>query len=283
MAKDLPQNCSNKPVEAYFFIDPLCRDCWVIEPLIIKLLLEYGKYFSIRHVLTGKAEAAAAAPGHKWNKPANVRFVWEKSSSMHGMSCDGRMHMHACDASPHIASLAIKAAELQGRRAGSQFLRKLQEHLFLQNVSRPTHETLLACAEKSGIDLDEFLQDLQSVSAAKAFQCDLKFTNELHITEIPSIVFFNAKSDEEGVKISGMYSYDVYVQVLREMVKENLVPEPLPPLEALLQCFEFISTNELAIIYDMSEADVMREMKKLLLKRKVVQVPTERDMYWKFV
>ena len=40
-----------KPIEIYMFIDPLCPECWALEPIIKKLQIEYGKYFSIKHVL----------------------------------------------------------------------------------------------------------------------------------------------------------------------------------------------------------------------------------------
>ena len=40
-----PSACEHKSVEAYLFIDPLCKDCWEIEPFIIKLWLEYGNTF----------------------------------------------------------------------------------------------------------------------------------------------------------------------------------------------------------------------------------------------
>jgi predicted DsbA family dithiol-disulfide isomerase len=275
------QKCGPKQIEAYLFIDPLCKDCWAISPLITKLWLEYGHYFTLRHILTGKAEAVASAP-HKWNKPANIRFVWEKTTSLHGFSCDGKINMHDFDSSPYMSSLAIKAAELQGRKAGSKFLRKLQEAIFLSNIHKPDSETLLSCAKKSGIDVTEFMDDLHSASAKKAFQCDLKFTNEMHITEIPSLVFFHANSDEEGIKVAGIYSYDVYVQVLKEIVNEELVPAPLPPIESLLQEYEFLSTRELAIIYNLSHVETERELKKLVLKRKVQQIPMEREIYWKY-
>ncbi|MGQ0421410.1 diadenylate cyclase domain-containing protein, partial [Bacillus sp. HC-Mk] len=71
-------------------------------------------------------------------------------------------------------------------------------------------------------------------------------TNEMHITEIPSLVFFHANSDEEGIKIAGNYSYDVYVQLLKELVKCEIEPEPLPPLEVLLEATQFISSKEVA-------------------------------------
>ena len=95
----------------------------------------------------------------------------------------------------------------------------------------------------------------------KAFQCDLKFTNEMHITEIPSLVFFHANSDEEGIKIAGNYSYDVYVQLLKELVKCEIEPEPLPPLEVLLEATQFISSKEVAFIYDCPQQEIERELK----------------------
>lgn len=274
--------CEHKSVEAYLFIDPLCKDCWDIEPVIIKLWLEYGTYFSIRHILTGKVEGAIASP-HKWNKPANIRFVWEKTTSLQGFSCDGKVHMQDASSTPYLVSIAIKAAELQGRKAGSKFLRKLQEYIFLENVSKPDLELLLACADQSGIDVEEFKKDLHSISAKKAFQCDLKFTNEMHITEIPSLVFFHANSDEEGIKIAGIYSYNVYVQLLKELVKFDIEPAPLPPLETLLEMAQFMSSKEIAFIYDCSEQEIERELKKLSLKRKVRMVEVKCERYWKWI
>lgn len=277
-----PSKCERKPVEAHLFIDPLCKDCWDIEPLMIKLWLEYGSHFTLRHVLTGKVDGTANSP-HKWNKPANIRFVWEKTTSLHGFSCDGKVHMNDAASTPYITSLAIKAAELQGRKAGAKFLRKLQEYIFLNNVVRPDAPLLLTCAEESGIDLEEFRQDLHSISAKKAFQCDLKFTNEMHITEIPSLVFFHVNSDEEGIKVSGIYSYDVYVQLLKEIVNEEIEPKPLPPLELLLEAFQFMSSQELAFIYNCTQQEIEREMKKLLLKRQVQSIDVKCHRYWKWI
>ncbi|PFK46653.1 hypothetical protein COI93_03790 [Bacillus cereus] len=274
--------CEHKSVEAYLFIDPLCMDCWGIEPVVMKLWLEYGKYFSIRHILTGKVEGAIASP-HKWNKPANIRFVWEKTTSLQGFSCDGKVHMQDASSSPYLVSIAIKAAELQGRKAGSKFLRKLQEYIFLENVSKPDLELLLTCAQQSGIDVEEFKKDLHSISAKKAFQCDLKFTNEMHITEIPSLVFFHANSDEEGIKIAGIYSYDVYVQLLKEIVKCDIEPEPLPPLEVLLETMQFMSSKEIAFIYDCPQQEIERELKKLSLKRKVRMIEVKCERFWKWI
>ena len=72
--------------------------------------------------------------------------------------------------------------------------------------------------------LTEFLSDIHSNSAAKAFQCDLKITSEMEVSEIPTLVFFNENIEEEGIKITGYYPYEVYVQIIEEMLQEKPVP-----------------------------------------------------------
>ena len=37
-----PSACEHKSVEAYLFIDPLCKDCWEIEPLLLNYGLNTG-------------------------------------------------------------------------------------------------------------------------------------------------------------------------------------------------------------------------------------------------
>ena len=50
-----PCHCNeNKPLEIYMFIDPLCPECWALEPIMKKLQIEYGQYFTIKYVISGR-------------------------------------------------------------------------------------------------------------------------------------------------------------------------------------------------------------------------------------
>lgn len=268
-----------KPLELYLFIDPLCPECWAFEPIIKKLLIEYGQYFSIKHVLSGRL---ATLNNQKKQNYESIASLWEKTASRSGMSCDGSLWFENPISSPHIASIAIKAAELQGRRAGIRFLRKLQEVLFLdkQNVSR--FEVLKACAKSVGLDVEEFISDIHSASAAKAFQCDLKITSEMDVHEIPTLVFFNENIEEEGIKITGYYPYEVYEQIIEEMLAEKPERSSLPPLETFLKYFNFVASKEIAVVYDMTINEVEREMKKLQLKQIVEQIPVKYGIFWRY-
>lgn len=268
-----------KPIEIYMFLDPLCPECWALEPIMKKLQIEYGKYFSIRHVLSGRL--ATLNMGKK-KRYETIAELWEKTASRTGMSCDGSVWFENPVSSPYLASIAIKSAELQGKKKGILFLRQLQEVLFLDKQNVSSFDVLKGCARNVGLDLAEFVTDIHSETAAKAFQCDMKITNEMDVQEIPTLVFFNANVEEEGIKITGLYPYEVYVQILEEMLQEKPEPSKPPSLEGFLKQYKMVASKEIAVVYDMTVSQAEKEMKKLLLKQKVEQIPAKYGVFWRY-
>ncbi|MCA1031081.1 DsbA family protein [Bacillus timonensis] len=274
------QGTGKKPLEIYMFIDPLCPDCWALEPILKKLFIEYGRYFTIRHVLSGRLASLNLAKKQKHESLANV---WEKTASRSGMSCDGSLWFENPISTPYAASIAIKAAELQGKKVGLKFLRKIQEVLFLEKQNISDESVLIDCALSVGLDVEEFKNDLHSTSAAKAFQCDLKITTEMDVEEIPTLVLFNENIDEEGLKITGCYPYDMYVHIIHDMLGFQPDPASPPSLEEFMQYFKFVASKEIAVVYNMPINEVERELKKLLLKQKVAQVPVKYGTFWRYI
>ncbi|WP_033541630.1 ClpXP adapter SpxH family protein [Planococcus sp. CAU13] len=246
-----------KPMELYVFLDPLNMECWELQSVMRKLQIEYGHYFSMRVVLSTKL------------------FNLNSQHKVSSVATDSLAH-------PVLASVAVKAAELQGKRAGNQFLHKLQEQLFLQTKDVSSYEILLEIAGEASLDQDEFKKDFHSVHTAKAFQCDLKITREMEITEVPSIVFFNECIEDEGVKVSGLHSYDVYITILKEMLGSETLNRQAPPsIEKLFTKFSTIATREIASIYNISLETAEREMKKQMLQQKVERISLPNETLWK--
>lgn len=273
-------NSEKKPIEIYYFVDPLCPECWALEPLTKKLQIEYGRYFSVKHVLCG---SLASLNLRKKRQYENVTDIWKRTASRYGMTCDETLWMEKSLSSPHIVSVAIKAAELQGRKYGNRFFKKIQELLFLEKQDVSNFNVLIDCAKNVGLDLEEFVKDINSDIAAKAFQCDLMITSEMEVNEIPTLVFFNENIEEEGIKITGLYPYEVYVQILEEMLQRKLIPSAPPPLESFLEYFKLVASKEIALIYGMSLSEVNIEMKKLQLKQKAEKLPAKYGIYWKAI
>ncbi|XBD02122.1 ClpXP adapter SpxH family protein [Pseudalkalibacillus hwajinpoensis] len=272
-------------MEIYSFIDPLCPDCWGLEPIIKKLHLEYGHTFRLRHLVGGNIQTFNSFK--RKNKGikthADVAERWERTATRSGMSCDGDLWYEDPMDTPYIASIAIKAAELQGKLPGYRFLRKMREQLFIQKQNMTKEENLIQAAKETGLDVHEFHKDLHSKAAVKAFQCDLKISTEMDVSELPTLVFFNENIEEEGLKITGLYDYDVYVRILTEMLNTEPVPEPLPSLEEFMSRYQFVATKEVAVVYDLSCDDADAAMKKLALKQKVEKVPAKHGSFWRAV
>ncbi|MBT2626205.1 protease adaptor protein SpxH [Bacillus atrophaeus] len=267
-----------KPLEIYMFVDPLCPECWSLEPVIKKLKIRYGRFFTLRII----AAASITSLNKQKRKKHLLAEAWEKIANRSGMSCDGTLWLEQEQplSSPYLAALALKAAELQGRKAGIQFLRNMQESLFVAKQNITEEKTLLKIAEKTKLDLEEFKKDLHSQSAVKALQCDMKIAAEMDVTVNPTLTFFNTQHDDEGLKVPGNYSYEVYEEILFEMLGDEPKPSETPPLECFIEYFRFVASKEIALVYDLTLEEVEREMKKLAFAKKVAKVEAKHGMFW---
>ncbi|WP_371925839.1 ClpXP adapter SpxH family protein [Halobacillus sp. A5] len=269
-----------RPIEMYVFVDPLCPECWALEPILKKLTIEYGRFFTIRPIISGNlASLQDCDSGHS----EKLKKVWDTTGSRTGMCCDGDVWIENPVSSPLVTALAVKAAELQGKKAGMRFLRKVQEYVFLEKQNISDEGVLLECAKKSRLDVHEFEKDLQSESARKALQCDIKLTREMDVDSAPTMVIFNESDEEAGLKITGIYSYEVYVKVLKEMLQKDPVPAQKPQLEDFLKHYRFVANKEIAVVYDLTEHQAKKEMKKLVLKQKVREVPVKYGAFWEYI
>ncbi|KGX87716.1 hypothetical protein N784_13950 [Pontibacillus litoralis JSM 072002] len=268
----------NKPIEIYVFIDPLCPECWSLEPIIKKLMIEYGQYFTIRPIISGNLTSINA---HSNQKTAELAKGWNLTLQ-NSQSCKEIKWPEDSICAPWMTALAIKAAELQGRKAGMKFLRKVQEALFIGKQNISSEEVFFSCASKVHLDMGEFKQDIHSDTAKRALQCDLTLTHEMDIDQTPAIVLFNQRQDEEGIKITGSYPYSIYVEVLHAMLQKKPTAAQKPSLVDFLQHHEFVGTKEIAEIYDWTETKAICEMKKLLLKQQVEQHAAKHDTFWRY-
>ncbi|TCP29736.1 putative DsbA family dithiol-disulfide isomerase [Scopulibacillus darangshiensis] len=269
------QQNGHKPIEIYAFIDPLCPECWGLEPFMKKLLLEYGQYFTLRYLIVGRLDSSDRKVVKK------IADQWEKIAGLTGMSCDGDVWYNFPPSSYKI-SVAIKAAELQGKPAGFRFLRRVREKLFLEKQNINADAVLLDCAKTAKLDIEEFEKDISSNGPIKSLQCDRRMACEMDVSSFPTLVFFNADIEKEGIKVTGRYPFDVYVQILSEMLGEKPVPKEPPELEAFLKKYHLVATKELAVVYNLSEQEVRREMKKLKLKQVVEAVPVKYGTFWRY-
>ena len=257
---DNPINPSvvTRPIELYVFINPTCDDCWSLQPILRKLQIDYERYFSLRIILRTSLPTL------------NVLG-----------SCDTEENEPYEKSHPSFPSLAIKAAEFQGKRAGFRFLSKLFEYSYLKLRNVTSFSVLVEIAEHLHLDVDEFIRDFSSQNVLRSLQVDLYMAKEMEVEQAPTFVFFNGNIEDEGLKVSGLYAYDVYVQILEELLGYAIRPNIPPPLDDLFGRFDTLATKEIAEIYKITDRSAERELKKRLLQQHVERHTFQDITLWR--
>lgn len=269
-------NSLKKPIEIYVFVDPLCPECWELESYLQKFCFEYGRFFIIRRITCSHLGT------HTTKKLERSKKTYH-STAQSTKQTDKQDSWNSNSIIFPWISVATKAAELQGKNAGKTFLRKIREYYFLRGLDVLDERMIIQCAIESKLDVQEFRNDLYSNSVKKAIHYDLKTAKEMNVQSTPAVVFFNQLNEEQGVKVSGLYSYDVYVSVLKEMLQKDPIPSVKPPLEEYLSSFEIVAKSEISIVYDWSLEETNKHMKRLKLKQKVKKLIDKNEIYYKFI
>lgn len=248
----------SKPIEIYVFVDPLCSKSWALQPLLRKLQVEYERYFTLKIALLTSLPKM------------NLSYFGNRDDVT---SCD-KHH-------PAFPSIAMKAAEFQGKRAGFRFLSKIFEYTYLKSRNVLSFSVLVEIAENLGLDVDEFVLDFSSPHVMRSLQVDLYLANEMEVVDAPSFVFFNENIEDEGLKVNGLHSYEIYEQILEEMVGYSITPDAPPTLPELFGRFDSLATKEIAEIYHIPEKSAERELKKQLLLQNLERLPFKDRTLWR--
>lgn len=249
----------SRPLELYVFIDPACNECWHLQPILRRLQVDYERYFTLRVVL-------------RTSLPS-LNYSYSRMLPDHE-SCGKEIH-------PAFPSIAIKAAEFQGKRAGLKFAAKLFEYANLKGRNVNAFSVLVEIADIIQLDVDEFMRDFASKNVHRALQIDLYMAKEMEVDHAPTFVFFNGNIEDEGLKISGLYSYDIYEQIIEELIGQSIYPDSPPPLGDLFNRFDTLTTKEIADIYRIPEKSAERELKKRLLQQHVERLPIQDITLWR--
>src|SRR5699024_5131328 len=110
-----------------------------------------------------------------------------------------------------------------------------------------------------------------------------QISKEMGVEHTPTVVFFNKYTDEQGIRLSGLYSYDIYVHILSKVLQTQPTPIAKPNIEEFLSYYKIVANKEIAIVFDWSLSQTATEMKKLQLKQKVRNHALAHGSYWEYI
>lgn len=172
-------------IEIYLFVNPIGKKCLSIEQRIIDLINKYDMKIQLRLVPI-----------------MNLNTVSEFMQRIGGSEKDIQLRTELSQ-EIHSAALDVKAAHLQGKKRGRDFLIELQKAVGEQK--QPYSKKLaIQLFTKVGGDLEMFLEDRHSAFVQESFLTDQQIAHEMEITSHPSAVIYNYGSNcDAGIRIEG--------------------------------------------------------------------------------
>lgn len=186
--------------EFYLFVNPLGMRCYHSEQELIRSINMINSKVDV-NILTYH------------NHEAIYHFL-EQININHANLAQRNLYYNIV----YKAAVAYKAASLQGKKLGRQFLIRLQE-LFNHNTEDFSEEMFSDIAKEIGLDLQIFLEDLNSDFVRQLFLKDQKIAREMQVQQTPALVIFQNQSEHDGILIREDITREVILEELDNIVQ----------------------------------------------------------------
>ncbi|NBU05819.1 MAG: hypothetical protein EBT39_05670, partial [Sphingobacteriia bacterium] len=149
-----------KKLKILYFTDPVCSSCWVIEPILRKLKMEYGDYLEIEYRMGGLLPSWKNYERGNIKIPSDAAKHWHEVSKLHDVPIDGDIWFEDPLSSSFPPSIAFKAAQLQSEYKALKFLRIIKEMVFIDKKNITKWDLIEEAALNAGLDSVVLLNDI---------------------------------------------------------------------------------------------------------------------------
>lgn len=269
-----------KPLTITYFTDPICSSCWVLQPLLRKLLLEYDDYIKIDYHMGGLLPSWENFDDKRITKPTDAAQLWEEIRGKEKIPIDGDIWLEDPLMSSYPPCIAFKAAQLQDKDKAIFFLRRLKEMLFMEKKNINNWENLERAALFCGLDA-ALLQKNMKKEGIDDFKKDLAKANELNIRVFPTLIFERKGMESEILK--GLKTYEIIEQTILKYVPDAKKNINLPTPADLFKLYNNMTEKEFAFLLSIDQPAADAELEKLNHQGLIQKVSVKEVAYWQAV
>ena len=171
----------------YYFHDPMCSWCWGFSPAWKKLCDTVTDEVSVEMVLGG------LSPDSNEPMPEQMQQYLQQTWRTIEAKIPGARFNHDfwthCSPrrSTYPSCRSVIAARLQGREFESKMVSAIQHGYYLEAKNPSDEETLAGFGETIGLDVGQFLQDLNSPHTHQTLTEEMAFSRSLGVQGFPSL------------------------------------------------------------------------------------------------
>lgn len=266
-----------KEISILYFTDPICSTCWVIQPQLRKLQLEYGKHVSIEYKMGGLLPSWDNFNRYGITKPSDVATHWEEVCAFYEMPINQNIWLEDPLPSSYPPSIAFKAAQIQDTGKAVLFLRRIREMVFLEKKNIIKKEFLYSAAYDVGLDAARLIRDLEG-QAQGMFREDLILADLLKVKVLPTLFF----SNREGVQLAlnGYQPYESFEEILGQLYPGIKKSKYDRSAEYLFEQFQSMTSKEFAFLRQENEVESRYLLSSLFEANKITQLESPSGNMW---
>lgn len=271
---------TEKQLVITYFTDPICSTCWIFQPLLRKLHLEYDHAIEISYRMGGLLPDWSSQQENKIKSPQDAASLWDEMSKKHDIPMSGDVWINDPLDSSFPPSLAFKAAQLQDDEKAILFLRKIKEFLFIEKKNINKWEHLETAALIAGLDVALLKRDIEG-RAKSFFKKDLQLAEKMGIRVFPTLVI---ETDGIPVKIvKGYQTYEALERLIRHYLPQVVKNTTYPSPEELFQRYTNMTEKEFCFLLNLGEVEGKKLIFTLVEKGVIQSVQVDQAAYWRLV
>lgn len=276
-------------VKLVYYTDPICSSCWLAEPFLNKLLIEYGDDIDIEVRMGGLLESWEYYQPSNTTMPKDLYLseMWTSLGRKYGVIMDGKIWTDYPIQSSFPACIAYYAAKKQGNKKALHFLHTLREMVFLQHKDISKEHHVISAAIQCKLDLAQFVTDFKSGIAEHDFKRDLIERDIWKITSYPSMVFYNESFQyKKYVKhinnnTRGEEIYKDWEDIMFELSNGEITKKTAKTSAIkILENFYGMTTTELNSINEEGIDKVNADLQESFDKGEVIKEENTEINYW---
>lgn len=197
-----PVACKHNHVfEVFLFVNPLGDTCLNCEEEVMKFVNQTDKKVYFRFITTSDMQTF-----NRYVKATNKSLSLNERNELY------LAHQEVCK--------AYKAALLQGKKVGQEYLMKIQNYFGRQGHPY-SHEKMLELAQSKRLDMDMWLQDMDSALTKESMVADAKLARQMQIAENPTVVIFDNINYHYGLKIESNITLENLESLTNQMMRHS--------------------------------------------------------------
>lgn len=267
----------SKPIKILYFTDPVCSTCWIIQPILRKLKLEYDEYIDIEYKMGGLLPSWKDYNKGAIKQPSDAAQHWEDISISHKTPVVGDVWIEDPLDSSFPPSIAFKAAQLQNLNKATLFLRRLKELVFIEKQNITRWELIERAALNSGLDSALLLKDIPG-KGKDLFLDDLRLCEKLDVKVFPTLFF--SIGDGEKFVLKGYHTYEKFEAIIKQLIPEIKKKNNKPTPEELFTEFNNMTETEFMFLSDLKNEEGKAILIQLYESGKIEKFENKNGVIW---